>query len=126
MAIVGLALCLKALVPTGFMIGSENGGVGIEICGGQMGGAALLEALEARGVHMPMAHGSADKASHERASQMCPYGALGMAMDTPLPPVLLALAIAFLLATGFAAQRRITLTAWRYRSPPPRGPPVLS
>ena len=123
-AVVCLALCVKAIVPTGYMAGGQGGALGIQICGGQSGGAALIAALEQRGINIPGK--ASDQTSHERASNVCPFGALSMAADVTVPPVLLAAAIVFILAMGFAPAPQLSIRQWPRPWPPLRGPPFLT
>ncbi|HIQ17418.1 MAG TPA: hypothetical protein EYH41_05390 [Novosphingobium capsulatum] len=55
----------------------------------------------------------------------CPFSSLSMASMTGADPALLALALAFILALGFAPVRTSHPKRVSYLRPPLRGPPAL-
>lgn len=114
-----LALCLKALLPSGFMLGQHHRTITIEICHDATGGSSTLQML------LPTKAGS-DHVPGKPAKGECPFGALSMASLGGADPVQLALAIAFIMALGFAAIRPAALTRSYYLRPPLRGPPALT
>ena len=114
-----LALCLKALLPSGFMLGQEHRAITIEICRDASGsGSALtmLLPLKSDGAHLP----------GKPAKGECPFCALSMASLGCADMVLLALALAFIIALGFAPARAPTPDRPHYLRPPLRGPPALT
>ncbi len=114
MALVALALVIKALVPTGYMIGTQEKALTILICG-DVSGDHLTKQITIPG----KAEGKA------RTSAACPYASLSFAsLDAGLP-AFVALAIAFLLLLGFAPVRTPILAGFTHARPPLRGPPAL-
>jgi hypothetical protein len=128
--ILALALGLRALVPAGYMVASGPVGIVLTLC--PDAGAAPLRAV-ASPAHAHAAHAAVSHADHaasgadERQAnggQPCPYGVLGLASLAGADPLLLALALAFAVALGFAARPAPTLRADRFLRPPLRGPPA--
>lgn len=114
-----LALCLKALLPSGFMLGQDHRAITIEICRDASGSAAaltMLLPLKSDGQHLP----------GKPAKGECPFGALSMASLGGADPVLLALALAFIIALGFTPVRAVAPPRPHYLRPPLRGPPILT
>jgi hypothetical protein len=114
-AVVALALAMKALVPTGYMVGGNASSLTIRICDGYAG-------HDARVITLPATKDDAAKIAHDR--QVCPYSALAHAGLGGADPIQLALALAFILLLGFAAPTVPALRPWARLLPPSRGPPV--
>jgi hypothetical protein len=117
MMLIVLAIALKALVPAGYMISSESRVLSIAVCHDASGVGT------ARDVIVPMRKTSG--VPGEPAKGECPYGALAMAGLSGADAILLGIAVAFLMALGFAPQRVPRLSRPGYLRPPLRGPPVL-
>lgn len=117
------ALAVKLLVPTGFMVGTVEGRVVLQMCSG-FGPV----------VAAPMVHGAGAGAhenehqqpDHPGADMPCPYSALVQGFGAAVDPALLVLAIAFVLAMGFARIARVPLRRTAYWRPFLRGPPLSS
>ena len=116
--VLALALAMKALVPAGFMVGAAEQALTIEICDGHAAGSTLSVAI-------PMKEQSGDPA-HERAAKECPFTALSMHALSGADPIVLALALAFILTLGFAPVQAVRIARPGYLTPPLRGPPALS
>jgi hypothetical protein len=115
--LIALALAMKALVPAGFMLGNDSRVITVQICADALGQQITQKIV------LPSSHSGDDKA---KSDSPCHFTALGHAMLGGADPVLLALALVFILALGFApvlapAPRRIA-----FLRPPLRGPPALS
>ncbi|WP_343610255.1 hypothetical protein [Novosphingobium sp.] len=115
--LIALALAMKALVPAGFMLGHDSRVITVQICADALGQQITQKIV------LPSSHSGDDKA---KSDSPCHFTALGHAMLGGADPLLLALALVFILALGFApalapAPRRIA-----FLRPPLRGPPVLS
>ncbi len=128
--VLAFALAMKAFVPVGFMIGTGEGHVlTVEICDGQ-GHTGLRRIAIAGRIAIPEKPGSGDHdpqpAKAAKAAKDCPFTALSGHALSGADPLLLALALAFVLALGFLAVPPLRLTPARYRRPPLRGPPILS
>lgn len=146
-----VVLGVKLLVPAGFMVGVVDGRVALQICSGfgpvaaapmahhamaddAMAGDAM--AGDAMAHHampdhaMPKHAASGDPATrhggadHPAADMPCPFVALAHGVAMPVDPVLLAVALAFVLAPGFAAVVPIRLRSVPFLRPPLRGPPL--
>ena len=116
--LIAAALCMKVLVPAGYMVGEDSRMLTIRICADASGHDVL------RQIALPAAEHKAPGSDKARADSVCPFSALGHGAIGGTDPILLALAILFLLALGFApasapAPRRIA-----YLRPPLRGPPT--
>ena len=84
--LVALALCMKIMVPSGFMIGGGAKSLSITICDGR--GPEL-----AKRINVPQS-GPAHEAPGEqgKAADACPYAALGMSALSGTPALLLVVA----------------------------------
>lgn len=118
------ALAVRLLVPAGFMAGTVEGRMALQLCSGF---GPVTRAVAAPAPHHVMpAHASGHH--HDRggdsAEMPCPYAAMAQAAHMPVDPVLLAAAIAFILALGFAAPIAPAPRAEPFLRPPLRGPPL--
>lgn len=118
LVLVLATLCMKALVPTGFMIGQNSKVLTVQICDDAFGNHAVKQ------IAIPMKDGSSDSTGKQGKGD-CPFSSLSMASMTGADPALLALALAFILALGFAPTRTSHLKRVSYLRPPLRGPPAL-
>lgn len=117
--LVLVALCMKALVPTGYMVGSSSKTLSIEFC------SDGLTQTAAKQIVIPMKD-DADRSSgeHDGAKGDCAFSALSMASLGGAQPDLLADALVFIQATGFAPQPAPALQSSFDLRPPLRGPPA--
>ncbi len=117
--LVLVALCMKALVPTGYMVGQGSKTLTIEFCSDGLTQAA------AKQIVIPMKD-DADRSSgdHDAAKGDCAFSALSMASLGGAQPDLLADALVFIQATGFAPQAAPALQSSFDLRPPLRGPPA--
>lgn len=109
-----LAFAARALVPTGYMANASADGVTIELCSGVAGKTVTL-ALP--GIPKHQHDGKADMASP------CAFSGGGFDTATMIDPILLAIAIAFVMALGFRAPATRRADAPAFLRPPLRGPP---
>ena len=119
--LVALALCMKVLVPGGFMLGSAAKVLTIEICGDASGTHLVKQ------ISVPMDDKSGESQDqHGKADSACPYSALSFASLAGADAWLLATALAFIMALGFMplAARPPARVSWL--RPPLRGPPALA
>tara|TARA_R110001599_G_scaffold116625_1_gene284431 strand:- start:4034 stop:4435 length:402 start_codon:yes stop_codon:yes gene_type:complete len=116
--LLAASLLFKLLVPAGYMVSSENMVLTVIICADSTG-----EQLT-RQISIPMKSSTGQQ--HDPAKSQCPFTALTMGVIGSVDLALLASAIAFILALGFApltaAARRDTP---RLR-PPSTGPPLAA
>lgn len=121
--IMALALCLKIAVPTGYMVDSADHFLTLRICDGQAGGAALLVKVPMKG--FASAHHGADDGMAEHGNNHCPFATMGMSGLEAGDVALLLIALAFIMALGFAPIVAPDLRRIFYARPPLRGPPSL-
>ena len=121
MVVVIAALCMKMLVPGGFMVGSANKVLTVEICADASGQKVTR--------HIPIAMNGKTGGEHRnegKAGTPCPWSALSTASLAGADPALLALALTFILALGLAPARLTLLRPAFHLRPPLRGPPALA
>ena len=117
--ILALALAMKAFVPAGYMVGSTAAKtLSVMVCDGQGNDTVKQIAVGGR------SDGGAN--DHSKAAKECPFTALSMHSLSGTDPVLLVLALAFILALGFVPVPPIRIERRAFLTPPLRGPPVLS
>lgn len=113
-------LLLKLLVPTGYMVGSENGRVTIELCSGVAGQSATIAMA---GMHGDMpGHGKLP--DHGKAEMPCAFSGLSAASLCAVDPIQLAALIAFVMAVGSSPAVLPAIIRRGYIRPPLRGPPL--
>ncbi|ODU72019.1 MAG: hypothetical protein ABT11_00085 [Novosphingobium sp. SCN 66-18] len=115
-ALVAAALCLKALVPAGYMLGQSATVLTILVCEDGTGSHA------AKDVVVPLKRDGSGPSSQHKGE--CPFSSLSMASMASPGPVLLALVLAFILALGFAPVRQPARKRADRIRPPLRGPPA--
>jgi hypothetical protein len=113
-----LALLVKVAVPAGYMIGTEHGTITIELCSGT-GPMTMTMAMPGMAHHDP-------KSDHDKAEQPCPFSGLSAPSLAAADPILLAIAITFIVATVFRSTARPVVRAPAFLRPPLRGPPARS
>ncbi|TYC79101.1 DUF2946 family protein [Novosphingobium sp. BW1] len=123
MLVVALALCVKAVVPPGYMLGGAAGGktLTVQLCFG---------GIEHRSIELavpPSGKDGSGKSGHDSMPDAhCPYTSLSMAADSGVDLPLLAIALAFIIATGFAPLSLVLPKRADHIRPPLRGPPSFS
>lgn len=118
MAVFALALCMKMMVPAGFMIGAGAKSFSITICDGR--GPALTKQLS-----LPQTGQSHDNSGeHGKASDTCPYAALTMVALSGAQAALLVVALAFIVARGIWPTAVPQPAPVAFLRPPLRGPPA--
>ena len=121
---VALALCMKVLLPAGFMLSSSFDGssdrvLTLSVC------HSGEEAPVAASVSVPLdAKGQGKDLQGKGGDVHCPYSSLSMPALGGTPVLLLAIALAVILALGLAPTLRRPLEAIAYLRPPLRGPPL--
>lgn len=120
MLLVVLALGVKLLLPAGIMPAPGARTFTVMVCSetGHQPTAMQLAIPFDR-----PAPGSGSPAKQDTASGACPYAGLALGALPAADPLQLALAIAFLLALGFAAAPPLRLASVAHLRPPSRGPP---
>lgn len=135
-ALIALALAMKALVPAGYMIGADAKVLTVRVCDGYADsdpghapghvpghvpshapGHAIVIAAKGAG------HGDAGKSLHNQ--QACPFSVLALGQLDRADPILLALALGFIILPGLAPSPGATPRLLARLRPPLRAPPVL-
>lgn len=122
LVLLGLALAVKALVPTGFMPAlTDERVLTVTICADATGMARQMRIAIPDKDQAPGDHSKATD-----TAQPCAFSGLGSAMTGGADPVLLASAAAFILLLRFAAPASLPLPEIAFLRPPLRGPPLLN
>jgi hypothetical protein len=116
--VVMAALCMKVLVPSGYMIGQDSKVLTVQICYDGSGHSLTKQLV------IPM-KGEPSDSSGKQGKGDCPFSSLSMALVSGADQALLGLALAFILALGFAPTRGVLPRPFFYLRPPLRGPPAL-
>jgi hypothetical protein len=115
------ALLMKALIPTGYMVGSTSKTFTVQIC---MDG---LGAPVSKQIEIPIEKGSHDPAKEfGKGDGSCSFTSLAIAGMAGADAELLALALAFILILGFAPTATLHRPENLYLRPPLRGPPTAA
>lgn len=118
-AAIAAALAFKAILPVGTMLSATGPAITVTLCSDATG---LPQTLT-----IALGKKSSNAApDHDQHQGTCPYSQLAMAGAAGADTALLALALVFLLALGFAPVRSVVLERLAYLSPPLRGPPSLT
>lgn len=113
-------LLLKLLVPTGYMLGSQHGRVGMELCTGL---SKTAGAMAGPGMHGAMP-GHGKSYDHGKTEQPCAFSGLtGAALDTA-GTIWLTVPIAFVLIVVLGRAARSPVIRPAGLRPPLRGPPA--
>ena len=116
---LAIALALKILVPSGFMPSVSNGQMVISLCSGA-GATNIVVPMPGVGDH------SQDEGHPgKQAEQTCAFAALSAPSLAAVDPLLLAVAILFVLALGMRFTAPETSTVPPFLRPPLRGPPAV-
>lgn len=112
-----VAMLLKLLVPSGYMLAADHGRITMAICSGVASSPITIS--------MPMRHDdSGGKDHHGRDEMPCPYGSLAFPALQAVDPIQLALLMAFILAVGVVVIAPAPRASSAFLQPPPRGPPA--
>ena len=120
-ALVALALCMKALVPAGYMVAPQARTFTLLVCADSLGERTATQ------VSIPARDGTHQNTdANTKAHDVCPFAGHAFPALGGADPILLALAIAFVLARGFAPAPSPIIRRVARLQPPLRGPPALS
>lgn len=114
--LVAAALLMKVLVPAGFMPVVSAGSITIELCSGY--GPQKLT------VAMPGMHHQQHKPDHQGKEMPCGFSGLSAPSLAATDPLLLGVAIAFIIATIFLIATPNAVRTPAFLRPPLRGPPT--
>ena len=117
--LVAAALAMKLLVPGGYMPMVSAGSITLELCSGyEPQKMAMAMAMPG----MAGEHGHED--GHGKVEMPCAFGGLAMAGLAGADPILLIVAIAFIMALGFLVTPKPPLGRTNHLRPPSQGPPT--
>ncbi len=118
--LLALALLVKMLVPTGYMVASTSGSIQIVMCTG----AGPVK------ITMPTAVGDTQDVEHRQDHQgnatPCAFAGLAHSALSAVDPVLLATNIALIVTTAFRLVPQQGAECQLHRRPPSRGPPIAA
>lgn len=120
--LVIFALSLKMVVPTGFMLDTSGGTISVVMCSGT--GPMKMMSMAEPGMAKPDMNKS-QKDGH-KSEQPCAFSGLSAPSLAAADPILLALAISFIIATVFRRAHQQLIGAPSFLRPPLRGPPAIS
>lgn len=116
--LIAAALLARALIPAGYMIDTSGGGLAVTLCSGT---GPMTMAMP-----IPAGHGDGHDADRHKAEPPCVFASLVAPALASADPILLALAIAYIVA-AFARTVRAPRVEPRPRLRPPlRGPPAAA
>lgn len=120
--LAGAALLMKVLVPAGFMPTVSNGTLLVQLCSGL--GVTQTVVIEIPGL------GDHDNGNgndqHDADGQPCAFSGMAVYGLAGADPILLAIAIAFILAAAFRIEQQLILWHGLYLRPPSQGPPFAA
>lgn len=116
--VIALALAMKILVPAGYMPGEQAKTFTVQICADAQGRHLTQQ------IAIPMKGDSSDSQGKHASDSVCSFTALAMGSLSGADIVLLAVALAFILATGFTPVAPPRLERIFHIRPPLRGPPA--
>ncbi|NBC36649.1 hypothetical protein GTZ99_08770 [Novosphingobium sp. FSY-8] len=119
--LLAVALCMKALVPSGYMV-SAGRTLTITICA-DASGSAMTRQIAVASDAATHAH---DSAKADMAKKPCAFTGHAAALMGGADGWLLAGALAFVLALGFAPVARPRLARATWVLPPASGPPLYA
>ena len=112
--LVAMALAMRILVPSGYMIGSAHGAFAVQLCPGSASQAMAMPGGQ---------HHSGDQ-DHGKPDQPCAFAGLASPSLAGADVLLLAEAIAFVIRTGHQPRVEPARAVSRpHLRPPLRGPP---
>lgn len=119
-ALVALALCIKAFVPAGYMVAPGSKVITIQICADTQG-THLARQLA---IPTKAGHPLEDRAGHGKSDGTCAFSALAFASLAGVDAVILAAALLFIFCFGLQPVMATNIRPARYQRPPLRGPPL--
>ena len=116
-ALLALAMMMKVLVPSGFMPTLDHGQIVISICSGT---GPMTMVMTVPGLE----HGKPGESQHGKSEQPCAFSGLSAPSLAAADPVLLALAILFVMALALRPMVPTAVQKRPHLRPPLRGPPA--
>lgn len=116
-ALFALAMMMKVLVPAGFMPTVSDGTIVVSVCSGT---GPMMMVMTIPGLK----NGKSDTSQHGKVEQPCAFAGLSAPSLAAADPILLALAILFVMTLALRPIVSRTATTPHYLRPPLRGPPA--
>jgi hypothetical protein len=118
LVLLALALCVKALVPSGYMVTSGSKTITVTVCSG------IADAATTQTITIPMQTGGEETPAHKSKAEMpCAFASLALGAMAGADAPLLAIALLFVLALGFLPLLPAARPQNFHLRPPLRGPP---
>jgi len=118
MLLLAVVLCVKALVPSGYMVGGSLQTITVQLC---------FDGTSHKTVQLAVpAEGGSHQDNQGQPDSPCAFSALSMGALGGVDAPLLAIALAFILALGFAPVRPVALRSYSRLLPPSCGPPAIA
>lgn len=127
-ALVIATLLMTMLVPAGYMPSMADGAFVMRPCDGQRTPNPMADMAMASGDHAHadrQGHHDGD-GSHDRFNTPCVFSSLSTPALPPVDPILLAIAITFIIATVFRVAPTRIFRRGLYLRPPSQGPPAAA
>ena len=119
-AVFAFALCLKALVPAGYMVETDRKVLTVKICTG------MAEGPHTATVVLPMKDDGKPDRKDSTKDTPCAFSGLAKVATGGADEVLLAAALVFVILLGLAPMRSAPLAPILHLRPPLRGPPATA
>tara|TARA_B100000678_G_scaffold211280_1_gene178863 strand:+ start:1361 stop:1771 length:411 start_codon:yes stop_codon:yes gene_type:complete len=121
LALLVLAFCIKAAIPSGFMVSASPDTVlTVTICSDASDGLKTMQMV------IPAKERGSDHHEGTKKGEHCAFSSLAKVAVSGADAFLLALAFAFILVLGLAPMRRLPFRQISYLRPPLRGPPAVA
>ena len=116
-----LTLCVRALTPAGYMVSASDERVlTVSICADATGSMRQLQMV------VPDKGTAGSHSGKAQADGQCAFSSLAHAALGGADPLLLALALAFILVLGIRNTARLPMAQIAFLRPPLRGPPAIA
>ncbi len=116
--LMALALAMKVFLPAGYMLEAQSRVLTVLVC---------TDASDANHTaHVAISIHETNGRKTTSADGTCPYSALSLASLGGIDPILLGLALGFILALAFTSSKIPRIGSTRYAWPPLRGPPLMA
>lgn len=109
---------MKLLVPAGFMPGVSGNMMVVQLCTGQSTRTIVIE--------IPGKAGDPGQSDHKKSDMPCAFAGLSSPSLAATDPILLVIAIAFVITTFFRVAPSPVFRRDLYLRPPSQGPPTTA
>lgn len=121
LALLVLAFCIKAAIPSGFMVSASPDTVlTVTICSDASDGLKTMQMV------IPAKERGSDHHEGKKKGEHCAFSGLAKVAVGGADAFLLALAVAFIFVLGRAPVRRLPCRQFSHLRPPLRGPPAVA